>query len=215
VASSGSAGAMQTIVGDATADGGKQVITLASSYGDEQFTLLLSSGVVYFQGNVPALEDQIGVSSGSASTWQGRWIAVRAGDGPYNVLEPGITVSQQAQQLGLVPASSSSMSVDGTQVTRLSGSVPPQNGAPAGTGYLDVAVGSDLPVDYVTRISQDGFDLTSTTSFSDWGTAISVSVPGGAVAWSTLGASEPPGGYGSGGAGGGGGSPAPSTPATI
>src|ERR1700730_12437087 len=53
-------GAAQTIVGDAGQSGGRQAITFVSNFGTEQFTLLLVGPTVYFQGNVPALEDQLG-----------------------------------------------------------------------------------------------------------------------------------------------------------
>ena len=56
----------QTIVGDAGQSGGSQAITFDSNYGAEQFTLLLVGTTVYFQGNVPAIEDQLGVSAASA-----------------------------------------------------------------------------------------------------------------------------------------------------
>jgi hypothetical protein len=49
--------------------------------------------------------------------------------------------------------------------------------------------------------------VSSSTTFSNWGSAPNPSAPSGAVAWSTLNTAEPPGGYGSGG--GGNGTPAP------
>lgn len=192
-------GTNQRITGDAGQAGGRQLITVTSSYGDEQFTLILVAGTVYFQGNAPAVEDQLGVAASGAASLSGRWVSVVSGDGPYTVLAPGITVADQAQETALVPTSSSSLTSGGRTLTRLSGTVPPQQGAPPGTGHLDIAPDSHLPASYVSLISAGGATLTSTVTFSGWGTAPVVTAPSGAVAWSTLGASEPPGGYGSGG----------------
>lgn len=205
-------GANERIIGDAGPSGGSQVITFDSNYGAEQFTLLLASGTVYFQGNTPALQDQLGVPAAAAPGLQGQWISVASGDGPYNVLEPGITVADQAKQLALVPTAASAVKTSGgTAATRILGTVPPQNGAPAGTGHLDVAASSNLPITYVSTASGNAVTLTSTTTFSGWGTPPTIAIPSGAVSWSTLGASQPPGGYGGGGSG-----PSPtSTPLAV
>jgi hypothetical protein len=202
VAESTGGGPVQTIAGDAGQSGGRQDITIAASAGREQFTLILVGGIVYFQGNVPALEDQLGVPAASAPGDQGKWISVSNQDGPYGVVAPGITVADQVQETGLVPASMTSIRTAGGGATRLRGTLPAQQGAPGGTAQLDVAAGSHLPIAYVSTLSVSGVRATTTTRFSGWGKAAAPAAPSGAVAWSTLGASAPPGGYGGGGAGG-------------
>jgi hypothetical protein len=198
-------GEAQTIVGDAGQSGGRQAITFASNFGTEQFTLVLVGTTVYFQGNVPAIEDQLGVSTATAPTVQNKWVSVVSGNGPYAVLKPGITAGSQAMEICLTPASRAQVSAaGGVTATRISGVVPACNGLPPGTGFLDVAPGTDLPITYTSTVSGVRF----TTSFSAWGTAPSVSAPTGAVAWSTLTTAQPPGGFGTGG------TPAPSPTAT-
>jgi hypothetical protein len=207
----GGGGADQRIEGNAGQSTGKQVITLTSSYGAEQFTLVLQGGVVYFEGNAAALQDQLGVSSARAGSLTNTWISVKKGDGPYSVIEPGITVSDQVQEMGLTPATVSQVTEnDGTPAVRIAGDVPPMNGAPSGTGHVDVAQSSHLPLQYVSTVGVSGVAVVSTVTYNEWGKAPSVSAPTGAVAWTTLGASPPPGGYG----GGGGGGPTP-TPQSV
>ena len=207
VASISGSGGQQT-TGDATPNGGKQEITVSTAFGDEHFTLLLVSGTVYFQGNAAALQDQLGVAASKAAALNNAWISVVHGDGPYATLEVGINTADQADETALQPTSVSDVTEsDGTSALRLEGAVPPQNGAPAGTGHLDIAKSSLRPLVYFTSLSQNGLTLTSNVRFSSWGTAASVSAPSGATAWTTLGASAPPGGYGNGG--GGGASPTP------
>jgi hypothetical protein len=201
-------GEAQTIVGDAGQSGGRQAITFASNYGTEQFTLLLVGNTVYFQGNVTAMEDQLGVSTATAPSVSGKWVSVVSGNGPYTVLQPGITAGSQAGEMPLTPASSAKVSAGGVTATRISGVVPAANPLPPGTGILDVAPSTDLPITYTSTVSVSGVVLTFTTTFSAWGTAPSVSAPTGAVAWSTLTTARPPGGFGAGG------TPAPSPTAT-
>jgi hypothetical protein len=206
----------QKTVGDAGANSGDQLITLSSKYGSEQFTLVLVSGVVYFQGNIPALEDQLGVAAVNTAALAGKWVAVSSADGPYSVIQPGITIADQATCIVLVPTSASKITTGGERTaTRILGTVPAQQPCTVtATGHLDVATGSHLPISYVWTTTGGASALSYTTTFSGWGAAPVATAPGGAVAWSTLGASQPPGGYGSGGVGGGGGaSPSPTLPA--
>jgi hypothetical protein len=197
VAESTGGGPAQTIAGDAGQSGGRQDITIGAAAGREQFTLILASGTVYFQGNAPALEDQLGVPGAGAPGLQGKWISVTNQDGPYIVVAPGITVADQVQETALTPTSTAS--ILGGSATRIRGSVPAQAGAPGGTGYLEIVTRSHLPISYVSTLSISGVTATTATTFSRWGTAAAPAAPSGAVAWSTLGASAPPGGYGSGG----------------
>lgn len=193
----------QHTVGDSGQNSGRQDITVSSAFGDEHFTLLLTGGRVYFQGNVPAFQDQLGVSASKAASLQSSWIVVANGDGPYSTLQAGITASDQANETVLEPTSTSQVTVSGVKATRLQGTVPPQNGAPGGTGHLDVTADTHQPLSYFASISQNGVTITSSVTFSAWGAAPNVTAPANAVAWSTLGASPPPGGYGNGGGPGG------------
>jgi hypothetical protein len=190
----------QTIVGDAGQANGRQAITFDSGYGAEQFTLLLLGSTVYFQGNAPAVEDQLGVTTATAASVAGKWVSVKSGDGPYSVLQPGITTQSQAGEMPLTAESSAKVTgPGGAAATKITGVVPASANVPAGTGTLLIASSSDLPITYTSTVSAGGTTLTFSTTFSNWGTAPSVSAPTGTVlAWSSLTTATPPGGYGSG-----------------
>jgi hypothetical protein len=187
----------ETFVGVAGQLGGRQDITLNSSYGTEQFTLLLVGTTVYFEGNTPALQDELGVAATGAAKLAGKWVSVGSADGPYATLQPGITTADQAQAMQLVPTSTTRLTTnDGTAATRILGTTS----RPPGTAHLDIATRSGIPLSYVARSTANGTTTTTTTTYSEWGTSPSVSAPSGAVAWSSLVTSQPPGGYGNGGA---------------
>jgi hypothetical protein len=190
----------ETIAGVAGQLGGRQVITFDSSYGAEHFTLLLVGATVYFQGNAPAVEDQLGVAATNASKLAGKWVSVVSGNGPYAVLQPGITAADQAQEMPLVPTGLAPVTTTGAPATRIIGTVPGQGGT-SRAAHLDLITASAIPLSYVAGfIAVNGSAGTTTTTYSQWGTAPSVSAPAGAVAWSSLVTSTPPGGYGNGGA---------------
>jgi hypothetical protein len=200
----------QTIVGDAGQSDGRQAITFSSYDGTEQFTLFLVNSTVYFQGNLPALEDQLGVTAATAPAVVGKWISLISGNGPYTNLEEGITTSSQATQMPLTAQSTSkATAAGGVAATRIVGIVPPANGLPAGTGYLEIAPATDLPIIYSSTVSEGTTVFNFSTTFSNWGTAPSVSAPSGTTAWSSLTTAVPPGGYGNGGV------PSTATPGAI
>jgi hypothetical protein len=198
----------ESFVGDADPAGGRQTITLTTPYGGEQFNLVLVSGTVYFQGNVPALEDQLGVPAAKAPALVNKWISLVKGNGPYSTAEVGITPASIAtipaadpedSDIYMVPAASGpAVTASGTAVTRIRGTIPAVNGALGATAFLDVLPNSNIPVDYQSVLSGGGVTETTSMIFSQWGTAVAVTAPSGAVAWSTLGASAPSGGYGMG-----------------
>jgi hypothetical protein len=192
-ATSSGSGLTLTVTGVSGQDDGSQVFNQTTTYGNEQFSLLLAPNqAVYFQGNAPALEDQLGVSAAAAPGLSGEWVSVQIGDGPYKVLEIGITVGSQLSESPLDATSTESVTGSGgTQLTRILGTVPATTG---GTGHLDISPTTHLPVSYV---DSEGAG-TETETFTAWGTAPSVTVPTAAVAWSTLTTSVPPHGYGSG-----------------
>jgi hypothetical protein len=199
----------ETITGDAGVSSGRQDITFTASFGAEHFTLLLVGGTVYFQGNTAAVEDQLGVVTADAAKVQSRWVSVVSGDGPYTVLQPGITVADQVTELQFVPVSTQHVTTSaGMIATSIRGSIPASGGGPASIARLDVLSTSNIPVEYDSSFTVSGATITSTTAFSAWGTAPTVAAPTGSVAWSTLVTATPPGGYGSGG-GSGAGSPTP------
>jgi len=139
------------------------------------------------------------VAAANASKLAGTWVSVVSGNGPYTVLQPGITVADQAQEMPLVPTGVAPVTTTSAPATRILGSFRDQAGN-LHSAHLDLVTASAIPLSYVASFAGGGTTGTTTTTYSQWGTAPSVSAPSGAVAWSTLLTSTPPGGYGNGGA---------------
>ncbi len=201
VVTSTGGGVTESTTGDAGQNVGSQVIEETTPYGHEDFDLLLTADqTVYFEGNTPALEDQLGVSASAAPALDGKWISVRVGDGPYRQLQVAITVDSQLQFDPLVPTSTQDVTGSGgVHLTRISGTVPAGQVAPdGGTAHFDVTPATDLPAAYVLSTSVGSIKETSTTTFSAWGKAPSITAPSSSVGWSTLPTSVPQGGYGEG-----------------
>jgi len=183
--------------GDAGQNDGSQTVTEPSDFGTEQYDLLLAPDQsLYFEGNAPALEDQLGVSASAAPALAGTWISVSTGDGPYSEEQAGLTVSSEVGITGFSATATGQVTgAGGAQLTRITGTVPASDGVPNGTVQVDVAPSSNLPTSIVVSYSDGSVE---SITYSRWGTAPALTVPTGAVAWSTLPTSAPPVGYGSG-----------------
>jgi hypothetical protein len=186
-----------TFTGDAGQNDGSQTVSEPGSFGTEQYDLVLAPDqTVYFEGNAPALEDQLGVSASTAPGLAGTWISLSAGDGPYTEEQQGLTVASEIGIPGFSATSSKQVSgAGGGQLIRITGAVPASDGIPNGRAQVDISPSSDLPASIVVSYSDGSVE---TMTYSQWGTVPSLAVPTGAVAWSTLATSAPPGGYGSG-----------------
>jgi hypothetical protein len=187
----------ETIVGDAGRSVGEQVVTFKSSYGVEAFTLVLDdTGTLYFQGNAPAVKDQLGVSTSKTPEVENRWVSLVSGNGPYPELASGMTVAEQGVFLPMTPISVASVKVGKRAATQIVGTATVDD--PGSAALLDIDTRTHAPLAYSSTAVTTSGPATSTVTFSAWGTQVSVTVPSAVIAWSTLGALTPPSGYGSG-----------------
>lgn len=193
-------GTTKPTTGDAGQSDGTQTDTEPTAFGTEQFDVLLASNqILYFKGNAPALEDQLGVPASTAPGLAGQWISLTPGESPYSLLESGLTVPGALMISDIIATSSRTVTgSDGTTLTEIDGSlgitIDSANSTVA-TCKLDISPSTNLPTSLVVM---DAVGAGSTvTNFTNWGTSPSVNVPATAVAWLSLDTLPPPGGYGS------------------
>jgi hypothetical protein len=188
----------ETIIGDAGRTVGRQLVTFKSSFGVEAFALLLGAdGTMYFEGNQPALEDQLGVAAGRTPNADNRWISLSRLDGPYSELSTGMTVADQSIFVPMIPTSTGSMRLGGRTATVIFGTVTATDD-PVSTAQLDIDSASHAPRLYSSTTSTSGGLTTSSVTFSAWNEAVFINPPTAVIAWSSLGASTPPDGFGGG-----------------
>ncbi len=109
--------------GGAGQNDGTQTDTEPTAFGTEQFDVLLAPNrTLYFEGNAPALEDQLGVPASAAPGLAGRWIFLVPGESPYPSLESGLTVPGAVMLSDLSADSSETVTgSDGTMLTEIDG----------------------------------------------------------------------------------------------
>ena len=187
--------------GGAGQNDGTQTDTEPTAFGTEQFDVLLASNrTLYFKGDAPALEDQLGVPASAAPGLAGQWIFLVPGESPYPSLESGLTVPGAVMLSDLSADSSETVTgSDGTMLTEIDGYIGTNEIGTANstlaTFKLDISPSTHLPTSLVVT---DAAGVGNTvTTFTNWGTPPSVNVPATAIAWVSLDTSPPPGGYGS------------------
>lgn len=183
-----------SIIGDATPDGGRQVITQIGASGTDVYDLRLVSGTVYFRGTKRALLDQIGVSTTQATSLAGKWIAVRKGAPVYKKFEEGITVSSNLSQIPNTFVAKRSVPVTGSKpaATRIVGGLFSGKGKPAvGSAAMVVTTSDSLPRTLTGKLTGGTARLTLTWTFSHFSEKVQVSAPSGAVSFGSLHAHAP------------------------
>ena len=163
---------------DATADGGRQYITLSTG---GHVTILYVGGVGYVQGDAQGLAGFMQVPLSQAQSLAGQWIAVHPGQelgaSSYADIVAGITLSSVASEIALAAplTLAAPATVAGQRTIVVQGRVPASQQPPASARVtLDVAAAGSRPL-RETVVASGGY--LSTTTFSDWGESLSLSPP--------------------------------------
>jgi hypothetical protein len=170
---------------DATASGGRQVITVGET---EHATILFLDKVGYVQANLQSLEGFFGVPRLRAEQYAGQWIALRPGQhlgqASYADVTAGITlqsVASTAFAFGGRPVLVKSSVIAGQPVDGLQAPAPAGGGLPAtAKNVLYVSSGPvRRPVLLETTGAGSGYQYRM--SFSDWHEALHLTAPANPV----------------------------------
>ena len=181
ISSTTSQGAI-TFSDDATAHGGRQLIT--TSYG-ASMRILFVAGVGYVEANVAGLVGLEQVPQAEAQSEADRWISIspgqELGQNTYDDVVDGITLSSVATELSIAgPLTlSGPTTMGGQRVIGVQGHAPASMQLPATARVtLYVAASDARPLRYqVSGVS--GYENQIT--FSDWGEKLALTAPSGAV----------------------------------
>lgn len=188
-------GARDDIAGDATPQGGRQVILQRCSGGTTYFHLRLVQGTVFFEGTRTAVVDQLGVPAAHAASVAGRWVKVVKGENPYNKFAEGITTSSNISQLrqNIVPFSSRSLrsSSGSTEVVGALFKTKVHNKT-FGTASLILDASTGRPRSLRgSASSKSGGQVALAWTFGHYGESVHVTAPQSALSYSSLHAKPP------------------------
>jgi len=179
-------GKTETIVGDASATDGREVITVGALSVEAEVT----GGQAFIEGNVGGLEDQIGLSAAQAQTYAGKWISIATTDSPYASVTKAVTIASTLTQiepnghLSLTAATTKA----GRSVIGVSGGLPgPATKGTTGSATLYVSsTRPTVPIVFTAEQTTGGVRETDVGTFSRWGQPVQIPVPTSTVAFSSL-----------------------------
>jgi hypothetical protein len=175
-------GVSQIVVGHARPSSGSESVSVSG----DQFSVISTGQIVYFEGDATALRDQLGLAAATASKNAGKWISLQESDGPFLSVDEGLTTSAALAQIVIAPsATSAERRAHGLLLSRITGRIP-HGGVVTGSASLDVTSRTKLPVSYSAEGNYGGERWSSTIGFSHWGEKSAVKAPASAIPFSSL-----------------------------
>jgi hypothetical protein len=181
-----SGGKTETIVGDASATDGREIITA----GAVMIQAEVIGGKAFVKGNTGGLEDQMGLSAANASTYAGRWISIATTDAPYSSITRAVTLASTLSELQ--PTGDLTLTATTTKASQ--SVIGVKGGLPGGvtkgvTGSATLYVaasGPSVPIVFDAEQDSSGTKESDVGTFSKWGQPLNLTAPTSAVPFASL-----------------------------
>jgi hypothetical protein len=163
------------------------MVTYTSGGSTGHVTIELVGGELYVRGDAMTLVGYMGLKKARATKVANRWFSMTSSAPDYQAVVAGLTISTTVSELHMVGPLSygSNQTVNGESAIVILGKTRANQagpGAPSMPQILYVSShGRPLPIKVVDTYQGD----VSTTYFSHWGEAIKVTVPAGAISFSS------------------------------
>ena len=173
---------------DATAGGGRQVITID---GAGHATILFIAGVGYVQADAEGLATLFELPQPLADQFAGQWIALRHGDklgaSTYDDVTAGITLSSVATELepSGTPTLAAPATVAGQRVVGVQTRMPAASKLPAAARNVLYMTDNSLLRPVLSEVTNAG-SYKYQVSFSHWGETLHLTAPANAVPASSV-----------------------------
>jgi hypothetical protein len=173
---------------DATASGGRQVITIG---GTGHATIMLIAGVDYVQADATGLADLFEVPQPQADEFAGQWIALKSGGklgaSTYDDVTAGLTLSSVASELDLnsTPTLAAPTTVAGQRVIGIQTPLPASDQLPAAARQVLYITDNSLLRPVLLEVTNAG-SYKYQMSFSDWGETLRLTAPTNAIPASSV-----------------------------
>ncbi|MGD0439672.1 MAG: hypothetical protein ABSB52_03500 [Acidimicrobiales bacterium] len=181
-ATSGSQGV--SVVADVGAAGGEQQITVRQGSDVGKVTVLLTGGTAYFEGDASGLEGLTGMSAKVAGEVAGKWISVPSTNSSFSALAGSLAVKTAAGQLvqltGTLTTGKTSTKL-GHPAVAVKATEKTKTASLALTMYVRTT-GAALPISVEGSTQESGSAAHQISArFSDWGEALHLTAPTGAL----------------------------------
>ncbi len=171
-----------SVVADATASTGRQLVTVRSGGTAGHIEVRLVSSGLYIRGDGAGLVTYLGMPSNLATKYAGRWIYYAPSVQGYKSLAQSMTVAAAVDLISLkAPLTSASGHVAGATVTVIHGTTQALSSSGRGPASLAVAPGTNLPIVFTGQGTASGKRATGSVTYSAWGEPVVVATPAHSV----------------------------------
>jgi hypothetical protein len=176
----------QTISGDSAPLEAEQTVSL----GTQHIEVIYVGGVTYVRGNAAGLTSDMGFATTVAANYANKWIAVHSADAPFKSIVAAVTLTGTLEQLN--PTGTLTLTqpttIAGRQAIGVKGGLPgPSQSGVTGTATLYVSASRPTVPLKLTGTANEGTQhVKEIGTFSDWGKALHLTAPSGAVAFSSV-----------------------------
>lgn len=173
---------------DATASGGRQVITIGET---GHVTILFIAGVGYVKGDARGLAALFTLPESQADQFADQWIALQRGDklgaSTYDDVTAGITLSSVATELapGTTVTLTTPTTIGAQQVVGVQAPLPAGDQAPATARSVIYVTDNSLLRPVLSEVTNDG-SYKYQMSFGHWGETVHLTVPANPVPASSI-----------------------------
>jgi hypothetical protein len=176
----------QTISGDASQTEGQQLV----AQGSQHIQVVYVGGVAYVQGNAAGLTSAMGFAAAVATSYANKWIAVHSTDSLFKSIVSAVTLAGTLAQLdptGTLTVTAPT-TVAGRQAVGVKGGLPgtPQSGVTGSTTLFVAASDPTVPLKFSGTAAQGTQHVVDKGTFTNWGKALKLSAPAGAVPYSSV-----------------------------
>jgi hypothetical protein len=176
----------ETVVGNLGLLEGQEELTL----GTQQVEAELVDQTTYLDATAGWLQSDLGLPAAVAAAYADRWISSTSSDPLYRHITQSVTLNGVLSQItpsGRLRASRPG-TLRGRVVIGVTGGLPgPPRAGTTGQAQLYVSTTApDVPVGFTSEARASGQQLTEVGTFSDWGGALDLRPPPGAVPYTSL-----------------------------
>jgi hypothetical protein len=158
-------------VGDTGRSSGSLLVDVQSGAPTQRLSIILVGSKGYVEGNDPAMEKILGLTTAQATEYANRWLSFPTSDASLNVLVSGLLTSHIASEIQMSGPYTFGKTkvIAGHDTQAIMGEAPTSSGTKVPIVLYVESSGTPRPVEEITEPSAKGSSISGSVIFSQWG----------------------------------------------
>jgi hypothetical protein len=171
-------------VGDTGKSSGSLMVEVRSGAPTQKLAIILVGSKGYVEGNDPALQKILGLTTAQATEYANRWLSFPTSDASLDILVSGLLTSHVASEIKMSGPYTFGKAkvIAGHETQAIRGSAATSSGTKIPIVLYVESGGTPRPVEEITDPSAKGSSISGSVTFSQWGETTDPAAPGKSVA---------------------------------